>query len=59
MMTLKLDMKHICKKEGAIWNWVGSLGGRRGALHGCRGGGKELRAFLRRESRCRGQTAPQ
>lgn len=33
MMTLKLDMKHICKKEvrrgGAMWTWVGSLGGRR------------------------------
>lgn len=62
MMTLKLDMKHICKKDvrrGAIWAWVGSLGGRRGALHQCRGDGRELRAFLRRGSRCRDQTAPQ
>ncbi len=61
MMTLKLDMKHICKKEvrrGAIWAWVGSLGGRRGALHRCRGDGRELRASLRRGSRCRDQTAP-
>lgn len=65
MMTLKLDMKHICKKEvrrgeggGAIWTWVGSLGGRRGALHRCRGDGRELRASLRRGSRCRDQTAP-
>lgn len=61
MMTLKLDMKHICKKEvrrGAIWAREGSLGGRRGALHRCRGDGKELRASLRRGSRCRDQTAP-
>lgn len=61
MMTLKLDMKHISKKDvrrGSIWTWVGSLGGRRGALHRCRGDGRELKAFLRRGSRCRDQTAP-
>lgn len=62
MMTLKLDMKHICKKEvrrGAIWAWVGSLGGRRGALCRCREDGRKLRVSLRRGSRCRAQTAPQ
>lgn len=40
MMTLKLDMKHICKKEvgeGVLWTWC--LGGRRGALHGHRTAG--------------------
>lgn len=61
MMTLKLDMKHICKKEvrrGNFWAWVGSLGGRWGALHRCREDGRELRASLRRGSRCRVQTAP-
>jgi len=61
MMTLKLDMKHICKKEvrtGAIWARVGSLGGKRGALHRRRGHGRELKASRRRGSRCRDQTAP-
>lgn len=66
MMTLKLDMKHICKKEVrrggvgvAIWAWAGSLGGRTGALRRRRGDSRELRASLRRGSRCRVRTAPQ
>lgn len=61
MMTLKLDMKHICKKDmrrGTIWARVGSLGGRRGSLHQRRWDGRVLRAFLRKESRYRDQSAP-
>lgn len=53
MMTLKLVMKHIFKRrrEGHGWGlW------KEGAL--LDGDHKELRAFLRRESRCKGQTAP-
>lgn len=74
MMTLKFDMKHICKKGGTgirgvrgfIWDWVGSLVDRDRVI--CmeadgqgRGNGAscELRASLRRGSRYRDQTAPQ
>lgn len=44
MMTLKLDMKHICKKEvrrrgGYLGLGGGSLGGRRGAQRSGEGGG--------------------
>lgn len=57
MMTLKLVMKHICKKE--VRGGLDGVSGRKGCLHRSRGDHKELRAFLTRESRCKGQTAPQ
>lgn len=73
MMTLKLDMKHICKKDmrrgwgggEGLFSYLG-LGGVSGRRWGGessaqiqRGGGGELRAFLRKGSRCRDRTAPQ
>ena len=65
MMTLKLDMKHICKKE--VRTGKGGLFGLGWGLWEARGGGsaptqrrdgRELRASLRRGSRCRDRTAP-
>lgn len=65
MMTLKLDMKHICKKE--VRTGKGGLFGHGWGLWEARGGGsaptqrrvgRELRASLRRGSRCRDRIAP-
>lgn len=75
MMTLKLDMKHICKKDmrrgwggrEGLFSYLG-LGGVSGRRWWGWGGGSsaqiqrreggELRAFLRKGSRCRDRTAP-
>lgn len=56
MMTLKLVMKHICKRRRGGTDGVC---GKKGLCLDAEGDHKELRAFLRRESRCKGQIAPQ